>query len=229
MLIAISIFSPPAAFAENSAINMSNKINGSGAISQPKSKEESQNVHQELLRTIDDLRVAVPSSAISNKSAADLWFMKGVSYTALNKYDMAIKSFDNSIKLDPENLEACNNKAHVLNQQYKYTEAIEVSDIVIKKDKSSTNAYINKGFGLLGLKEYNLAVDEFDKARKLDKDNINPYVGLAKTYSGLKKHKKAIEIYDDLICVAMSEDMANTLLQLKNEELRKLQDNGSMK
>ena len=60
----------------------------------------------QLLETIDKFYVTMPPGSITKDMQGTLWFLKGQSYTTLQQYEKAIKSFDQSIKYDPNNLSA---------------------------------------------------------------------------------------------------------------------------
>lgn len=153
----------------------------------------------QLLETIDKLYVTMPPGSLTKDMQGKLWFLKGQSYTTLQQYEEAIKSFDQAIKYDPNNLNSYSNISYILNQQGKYEESIKISNLLIKKNKHFINALINKGYSLLGLLQYQEAIDIFEEARQLDIDNLTVYLGYTRGYAGLKQHDKAVEIYDGII------------------------------
>ena len=154
---------------------------------------------KQMLETIDQLYINMPPGSMSKEIQADLWFLKGQSYTTLLEYEKAEKAFDEVIKYDPRNLNSYSNIAYILNQQGRYAESIQLSDYILGINNSFINGYINKGYGFIGLARYEEAINNFEIARQLDVDNIIVYLGYAKCYAGLKQHKKAVEVYDLMI------------------------------
>jgi len=191
---------------------------------------------KEMLETIDKLYVTLPPGSLTKEIQSKLWFLKGQSYTTLLEYEEAIKSFDEAIKYEPNNLNSYSNISYILNQQAKYGESIKISDWIISKKTLFTNAYLNKGYSLLGLLRYQEAIDNFEKARELESDNITVYLGYAKDYAGLKQHDKAIEIYDgitkyfgkehdDSPQLKVLEELKKEQIKLRNKENLLLVDN----
>jgi tetratricopeptide (TPR) repeat protein len=76
---------------------------------------------------------------------------KGMDLVDKNKYDDAIKAFNEAIRIDPSYVPALDNKGYVLNKQGKYDDAIEAFDEAIRIDPSYVPALDNKGIALNGL------------------------------------------------------------------------------
>jgi tetratricopeptide (TPR) repeat protein len=83
----------------------------------------------------------------------------------MGKYDEAIMAFDRAISIDPNNADAWNGKAWVLNSQGKYNEAIKACDMAIKLDPKFALAWNNKGWALEALGRTSEAKVAFAKAK----------------------------------------------------------------
>jgi tetratricopeptide (TPR) repeat protein len=85
----------------------------------------------------------------------------------MGKYDEAIMAFERAIVIDPNNADAWNGKAWVLNSQGKYNEAIKACDMAIKLDPKFVLAWNNKGWALEALGRTSEAKVAFAKAKVL--------------------------------------------------------------
>ena len=121
-----------------------------------------------LIHAVFILLLALMTSAQCQQTAED-WFNKGIVLYNQDKYDEAIKAFDEAIKLDPKYAYAWNGKGIALADQGKYDEAIEAYDEAIKLDPKDARTWYNKGITLgKDLGRYDEAIKAFDEAIKLD-------------------------------------------------------------
>ncbi|KAM3139370.1 hypothetical protein pb186bvf_008590 [Paramecium bursaria] len=128
----------------------------------------------------------------------------------------AIKIFSQAIKLDPNYVQAYNQKGEIiykllgiqLHQIKRYQEAIIMYDQANKLDPNNFNAYYNKGFYLnnikIGitlneLKRYQDAMQMFDKVIKLDSKNALAYHNKGISFQNLEKYKESIEMFNKAI------------------------------
>lgn len=131
---------------------------------------------------------------------ADELINKGLELDKQNKFEEAIKYYDEALKVEPNNIRALGLKGSCLHFLHKYDEAIKCYDEGIKIDPKDIYCWYNKGHSLSGLKKYDDAIVCFDKALTLcDKnDKFIPYLLECKAYVYYHRgdYKKAEEIID---------------------------------
>ena len=99
---------------------------------------------------------------------AEKYYYNGIDFSSQGKYDEAIESFDEAIRLDPNDAKAWNSKGNALNSQGKYDEAIESFEEAIRLDPNDAVAWYNKGNALNSQGKYDEAIRAYDKVKKLD-------------------------------------------------------------
>jgi tetratricopeptide (TPR) repeat protein len=112
--------------------------------------------------------------------------------------DQVLECYDKSIEIDPNFIDAWNNKGLALHNLAlgnlkKYKEAIECYDKAIEIDPKYVNAWFNKGLSLDNLKKYKEAIECYDKAIEIDPNFIEPYLNKANALLYLKYYDQARE------------------------------------
>ena len=95
----------------------------------------------------------------------------GPALLRLCKYDQAISFYDQTLKENPKNVEALNNKGSALSKMGHYEEAISFFDTVIDIDSKNILALNNKANALANLKNYGTAITLYEKALLLEPNN----------------------------------------------------------
>jgi S1-C subfamily serine protease/Flp pilus assembly protein TadD len=125
----------------------------------------------------------------------------------LKRYDEAIASYDQSIKLQPDSL-AYQGKVDVYLELENYQAAIASYDRWIKLQPDA-HAYQGKADVYLEkLENYQAAIDNYNQAKKLDPllDNSTTNHGIAAAYIKLKNYQSAIAILSQAIEKAKFDD-----------------------
>jgi len=81
-------------------------------------------------------------------------YEKGLSYSTLGNYTIAIKYYEEAIVLNPKNVNAWFHKGNALYQLGKYSEAIQCYNEAIKLNPNHSEAHNNLGVSLVELKRY---------------------------------------------------------------------------
>lgn len=84
-------------------------------------------------RDFEKAREYFQNIAASNPDIPEAWNNLGVALYGLGRIDEALESYDRSIELDPNNLDALRNRAFLLRSQKRLPEALEVYDTILKK------------------------------------------------------------------------------------------------
>ncbi len=141
------------------------------------------------LTLILSLLFSITSYAANPITARD-YINLGLEAFREEKYDEAIKYFDDAIKLDPKLNEAYMYKAEVLNQLKKYEEGLKCIELAITANPNIIENYLEKGTFLFELNRYEEAIEAFKKG--LEGDSQDPayatdaYYLMAQAYLFLK-------------------------------------------
>lgn len=124
----------------------------------------------------------------------------GNAYATLHQYKMAIKCYDEAIKLDLADATPHINKGIVLNTLGKLDDAIKCFDMAIKLDSTISDSYIQKGFSLLRRHNDNDALKCFNDAIDVNKMS-KAYAYKAGILASSDYHEEALPCYDKAIAV----------------------------
>jgi tetratricopeptide (TPR) repeat protein len=86
----------------------------------------------------------------------------------LNKSDEAIKSYEKTIKINPKDSKAWNNKGLALYNLNKSNEAIKAFDKAIEINSQDSDAWYNKGITLAKLGKFDEAIKAYVKATEIN-------------------------------------------------------------
>ena len=130
------------------------------------------------------------------------WYHEGENLYAQGKYEEAIQAFDNTIKLDPDYVDAYYWKGYVLNDVARFEEALETYDKAMLLDPENYRIWGAKGNTLYDMGRYEEAIKEYDKIIEL-KPNDEIFYSMAKgnkcrALDSLDRTEEAKECYDDL-------------------------------
>lgn len=114
------------------------------------------------------------------KTDAILYLYQGKAYSLiqLEKYNDAVTTADEGLKLYPKDAMLWNNKGFALHRLGKTQEALVSYNSAITLDGNYTNAYINKGNVLSDMGKFPEAVAAYKQANETDPFNIAAYDGL---------------------------------------------------
>ena len=127
------------------------------------------------------------------------YFSKAHNLYNKRKYEEAIKNYNKSIDLDPNNSYAYNNRGLTKNNLEQYFDAVKDYDKAIELEPNNSVIYYNRGLAKTHLWQYEEAIEDYNKAIELDHNNSTAYYnrGLVKSYLG--QYKEAIEDYNKTI------------------------------
>lgn len=99
---------------------------------------------------------------------SDTYVYKGLALCGLERYDEAIQSFDEALKIDPQKNYVYCYKGNVLMDLKMYDEAVEAYVKLLEIDPKNKEAYYFKGRSLNELKRYSDAIKNYDNALEID-------------------------------------------------------------
>lgn len=139
------------------------------------------------------LNISEVNSHLLGDNERITWFGRGNDLSNLKKYSEAIKCYDKALEIDPEYVDALNNKGDALYELGEYNEAIKCYDKTIEIDPKNADALTMKGMALDYLGNYNAAIECADRAMAI-KENYSEALALkgeALGYQG--KYVEAID------------------------------------
>ena len=115
------------------------------------------------------------NEAIRLKPSAETYNGRGRIYSENGKLPEAIADFTESLKLDPDNADVLNNRAHALLFSDQYDKALKDFNKTIELKPKYSFAYMGRGLTWRGKGEYAKALKDYDQAQQLDPDYPAPY------------------------------------------------------
>jgi tetratricopeptide (TPR) repeat protein len=143
----------------------------------------------EYERAISSFDQALASdTTMIRQSDALLYTYQGKSYALiqLNKYEDAVKTLDEGLKIYPKDFILWNNKGLALYNLKKYPDALKSYDTALSIDPNYTLSLINKGDTLYKMGRFTDAVDTYSKANVTDPGNKKAMEGLDKAQEAAK-------------------------------------------
>lgn len=101
-----------------------------------------------------------------------------LSYSHLGFHDEALKLYDKSLQLNPDNKYSLNNKGYTLNLMNKYEEAIFLFDKSIENDPDSAYSYNNRGLAKIKIGQVKEGLQDIDRSFEIDPDNSYAYLNM---------------------------------------------------
>jgi tetratricopeptide (TPR) repeat protein len=122
------------------------------------------------------------------QSDALLYTYQGKSYALiqLNRYEDAVQTLDEGLKVYPKDFMLWNNKGYALYNLGKYSDALTSYDMALSIDQNYTPSLVNKGDTLYKMGRFTEAVDAYSKANVTDPGNTRAMEGLEKAQEAAK-------------------------------------------
>lgn len=142
----------------------------------------------------ESLKLFTAAAKLKTPTSDDLKIVS-LDYVLLNDYDDAARYLEDSLKMDPNNLEARYHLGRVRYQQNKFDEAIAAFQEVVRRDPTNVKAEDNLGLSLEGKNQTQQAIAAYRKAIDLDATaathNEQPYLDLGILLGKLNRSSEA--------------------------------------
>jgi tetratricopeptide (TPR) repeat protein len=140
------------------------------------------------------------------QSDALLYTYQGKSYALiqLNRYEDAVQTLDEGLKIYPKDFMLWNNKGYALYNLGKYADALKSYDMALSIDQNYTQSLVNKGDTLYKMGRFTDAVDAYSKANVTDPGNTKAMEGLEKAQEAAKSEIPLTSIAIILILVIVA-------------------------
>ncbi|MFN4150905.1 MAG: tetratricopeptide repeat protein [Candidatus Sericytochromatia bacterium] len=123
-----------------------------------------------------------------NIKEKELYFQKAIEYVSLNDFDLALKQFEKSIKIDPNFAEGYLGIGFVYRKMGKFNLSIKYLKKSLDLDPSMIDSYDNLGIAYIQQKNYKEAISIYLKAIENNYLSDSIYYNLSCAYS-LSKNK----------------------------------------
>jgi tetratricopeptide (TPR) repeat protein len=108
-------------------------------------------------------------------SMENILFQSGVTCFKQEDYDAALREFNETIRLNPNNASAYAYRGQVYQRQEKYAQAIADCDKAISLNPDDPMAYFARGSSYYGKENYDQAISDLTQSISLDPNNSNAY------------------------------------------------------
>ena len=148
-------------------------------------------------RPRESLKLFTAAAKLKTPTSDDLKIVS-LDYVLLNDYDDAGRYLEESLKMDPDNLEARYHLGRVRYQQNKFDQAIAAFQEVVRRDPANVKAEDNLGLSLEGKNQTTQAIAAYRKAIDLDAaaaaHDEEPYLDLGILLEKLNRGPEAVPL-----------------------------------
>ena len=142
--------------------------------------------------------IANIAEANDNDLAAQAWHSIG--YLIRNENpEKCISAYDASIRLNPNNARAYNNRGGAKARLDRHEAAISDYDEAIRLSPDYAVAYNNRGSAKAKLNQHEAAISDYDEAIRLSPNYARPYNNRGTAKAELGQHEAALHDYDEAI------------------------------
>jgi tetratricopeptide (TPR) repeat protein len=117
----------------------------------------------------------------------------------LGKYQEAIESYKQAIRINPDDEYAHNNLGVAYRKLGKYEEEIESYKQAIRINPDDRDAHNNLGLAYGELGKHKKEIESYKQAIRINPDYVNAHYNLGNAYGELGKYQEAIESYKQVI------------------------------
>ncbi|MDP6584296.1 MAG: tetratricopeptide repeat protein, partial [Anaerolineales bacterium] len=127
------------------------------------------------------------------------YFNRGNDHSNSGKYEEAIESYKQAIKLNPDDAYAHTRLGVAYRKSGMYEDAIESYKQAIRINPDDADAHIGLGIAYGRLGKHKEAIESYKQAIRIDPDFVLAHNGLGVAYRNLGKYEEAIESYKQVI------------------------------
>jgi tetratricopeptide (TPR) repeat protein len=198
ILLLIGVFVAPVAATDNQTPDAGTTFYNAGI------KVLNSNEYERAIALFD--QALASDTTMIRQSDALLYTYQGKSYALiqLNRYEDAVQTLDEGLKIYPKDFMLWNNKGYALYNLGKYADALKSYDMALSIDQNYTPSLVNKGDTLYKMGRFTDAVDAYSKANVTDPGNTKAMEGLEKAQEAAKSEIPLTSIAIILILVIVA-------------------------
>ena len=153
---------------------------------------------REAIEALDQALATLPAREKGSEFHAEILNYQGVFYEQMNQSEKAIDSFEQAIKISPQNPNYYNSLSSALQNVKRYDRALAAINRAIEIAPRSS-WYSNRGNIYRGLKKWDLALADYNQALVLNPNNPRAYIARADVYEERKEWDLALADYNRAI------------------------------
>jgi predicted O-linked N-acetylglucosamine transferase (SPINDLY family) len=136
---------------------------------------------------------------IINNPIPEAYISLGNALQGLMRFEEALKSYDKSIELIPDNPLAYYNRGNAFSELKRFDEALQSYNRAIERRPGGPVTYNNRGNVLAELKRFDEALQSFDQAIQLNPDYSDAHINRGVALIELKRFEEALQSFDRAI------------------------------
>lgn len=133
--------------------------------------------------------------SLTGKMSSDDLTNIALSYSQLGFHDEALKLYDKSLELNPDNKFSLNNKGYTLNLMNEFEKAISFFDKAIEVDKDFAYSYNNRGLAKIKLGQTEEGLQDINHSFKIDPNNSYAYRNLGIYHFEREEFDEALNLF----------------------------------
>jgi tetratricopeptide (TPR) repeat protein len=168
----------------------------------------------------EDLRdkIAFYNNVIKyNPDNSTAYSRRGMAYTDLEEYEMAIQDYSKCVDLAPERVGSWSNLAGAYKRAQQYEKMLHNCNELIRRFPEDGSGYYQRADAYSGLKEFDKALADYAKMIEIDPMRPGPYINRANVYLQMNRPKDALADFEK----AVEKDPTYDSAHKRIEELKK--------
>ncbi|WP_419546307.1 tetratricopeptide repeat protein [Microcystis sp.] len=153
---------------------------------------------REALEALDQALATLPAREKGSEFHGEILNYQGVFYEQMNQSEKAIDSFEQAIKISPQNPNYYNSLSSALQNVKRYDRALAAINRAIEIAPRSS-WYSNRGNTYKDIKKWDLALADYNQALTLNPNNSRAYIARADVYEERKEWDLALADYNRAI------------------------------
>ncbi len=153
----------------------------------------------------DDLSVRACTALLvlpageAKPDVAGIFYNRGAKYSTRSQYDLAIRDFDEAIRLNPSYTEAFGKRGLAYARKGQHDRAVQDFDRTIQLKADDADAFFNRGLAYANQGQYARAIPDYEEAIKLKPDDARNFRGRGLAYAMNGQYGRALPDYNQAI------------------------------
>lgn len=157
-------------------------------------------------------KILIDKAISSNPSISRQHFKRGLINEEMEKFQEAIKDFNNAIRLDSLNYFAYSKKGEIYKELKNFEKAIACQNKSIFMHPTSSG-YLSRADTYLEMSLYDEAIRDCKEAIEIDSTNALAYHNLAGILIEIAEYEQALKTYDKALSLATGESISEKQLK----------------